>query len=125
MFKSPSSGLAVYALGGLSITLDGQSLDDCIPQKAKALLLYVCRQGQPQPREKLASLFWSDFAAARSAHNQRMALMPVREYLAGHVDISRTEISVQAWLDVNVFEQGLENLRPALNDVRSFTPPGI
>jgi predicted ATPase/DNA-binding SARP family transcriptional activator len=125
MSERPTSGLTLCAFGGLSIALDGQTLDDRIPLKARALLLYVCRQGQPQPREKLASLFWSDFAADRSAHNQRMALMPVREYLAEHVDISRTEINVRAWVDVNNFERVLNNLRPILNGDQPFTSPEI
>src|SRR5215469_1098630 len=107
MSTDPPDSLVLRALGGLSLSLAGRSLDDLIPLKARALLVYVCRQGEPQSREKLAALLWSDFPGERAMGNLRRALMAVRDSLSAYVAIERNEIAVNAWLDVNAFESTL------------------
>src|SRR5262249_11489679 len=110
MNTATPSELTIRAFGGLTIGVAGHNLDDLIPLKARALLLFVCRQGEPQSREKLASLLWSDSPADGVAPNPRGALIPVREHLSTYVEIGRTEIAVHAWLDVNAFESMLDEV---------------
>jgi predicted ATPase/DNA-binding SARP family transcriptional activator len=116
------SGLAIRSFGELTLTLDDVALDErIIPLKARALLLYICRQHKEQPREKLASLLWTEFSTERAAHNLRMTLSRLREHLAPYVEITRTEVDAHVWLDANVFEDNLDALRDSLNGIESFT----
>ncbi len=60
---------------------DGPSLD--LPTKKTQLLLsfLALNAGEPQPREKLASLLWSDRGGEQARHSLRDALSGLRKAL--------------------------------------------
>ncbi len=78
------ASLEVRLLGGFEARLKtGQSFD--LPnKKAKLLLSFLALPaGQVYPRQKLASLLWSDRADAQAQHSLRQSISSLRKALSG------------------------------------------
>ena len=76
------AALKLKLLGRFEARLkDGPSLD--LPTKKTQLLLsfLALNAGEPQPREKLASLLWSDRGDEQARHSLRDALSGLRKAL--------------------------------------------
>ena len=89
MSDSSPPRLALQALGGLRLTLDGQPVADLVTRKAEALLIYLACQAHPQPREVLADLLWDDASQTQAAGNLRVLLNSLRRRLAPFLCIER------------------------------------
>lgn len=100
------SNLRLVTLGGVRVHVGGEDLTANIPLKAAALLVYLARQRQPQPRELLAELLWPDRGLKQALGSLRTALSKLRAAI-GDVDlyIGHHDIGVDATLDVTEFDQ--------------------
>lgn len=112
--------LKIRLLGGLEITGNSGAGAPALTKKAKALVAYLALQrGQPQSREKLATLFWQDSPEEQARTNLRQALSSIRKALNGHkaADLvaDRNQISLTGQdvdLDVAEFEQLVAEATP-------------
>lgn len=109
--------LTIYGLGAFQASLDNEPLP-FDTDKSRALLAYLAIEGtQPQRRERLAGLLWSDVPEERALHNLRQALSGLRKALRDDANsipfllIQRDTVQLNPqsdlWLDVASFEQGL------------------
>ena len=71
----------ISVIGDFELSVDG--FDVKIPaQKTKALLAWLaCHPRQPQPRDRLASLFWADRSTANAKASLRQAVAGIRRAL--------------------------------------------
>lgn len=63
--RKPTGNLSLSLIGPPSVRLDGSALELPPSKKARALLAYLVATQQPQRRERLISLFWSDAESGR------------------------------------------------------------
>jgi DNA-binding SARP family transcriptional activator/predicted ATPase/tetratricopeptide (TPR) repeat protein len=78
-----------------------------------ALLCYLVATNEPQTRDTLAGLLWSDFPEHRARGNLRDALAVIRRTpLAPYVDIGRRQVTFKwelpHWIDTAEFLQSVE-----------------
>lgn len=103
-----SSHLQVHTLGRVKIALNGQDLTAQLPHKVKALMIYGARIGRPVSREGLADLMWPEATAESAGRSLRVALVPLRKLLDGHLDVTRDHFHVlNVELDADRFERGV------------------
>jgi DNA-binding SARP family transcriptional activator len=103
--------LRLYFLGTLDIRYDGQQLPKPATLKSQSLLAYVALNRQhPQPRDRLADLFWGDRPEAKARASLSTALWHIRRCLPDEELILSDPHTVQfdpqsdLWLDVDEFE---------------------
>ncbi|HEX7587821.1 MAG TPA: BTAD domain-containing putative transcriptional regulator, partial [Anaerolineae bacterium] len=103
------SYLRLYLLGSFRVERNSQPIH--LPRrKVEALLAYLVLYPQTHSREKLASLFWGDFADRQAFKSLRTALPILRRELGDRLLLVDRE-SVQLnpafplWLDVREFEK--------------------
>src|SRR5512143_2269992 len=85
-------------------------------RKAVALLAYLAVNGQPQPREALAAIFWPDFDGERAFAYLRRALWEINQmtgpdWIAAGRDEIRLERGAGLSLDTQEFERLLNEAR--------------
>lgn len=74
--------LKLQVLGGFRLRRADASEVDSLGRKEQALLAYLALQGgRPQPRDKLASLLWSDRGDQQARHSLRQSLAILRRAL--------------------------------------------
>jgi DNA-binding SARP family transcriptional activator len=71
--------LEVTLLGGVTIRLDGQPINNFRSQTEIALLAYLSHSGQPHNREILADLLWDTESTGQSLSNLRTVLTRLRK----------------------------------------------
>lgn len=107
--------LHIYALGTLSVEIDGSSYTDQLPRKALALLTYIAIKGKPQSRDTLAELLWPDQLPERASGSLRAILTDLRKFLAPYLVISRQTVELataaHCWIDVLEFVQKTDNFQ--------------
>ncbi|MFZ6030080.1 MAG: AfsR/SARP family transcriptional regulator [Chloroflexota bacterium] len=107
--------LHINCLGAFQASCDGDPLA-FETDKARALLAYLAAEtSQPQRRERLAGLLWSDVPEERALHNLRQALSGLRKALRDENSavpfllIRRETVQVNPQsdirLDIAIFEQ--------------------
>ena len=103
--------LQVYFLGPLDIRCGGQPLPKPATLKSQSLLAYlVVHCHQPQPRGRLAGLFWGDRPERKARRSLTTALWRIRRCLPDKECILSDPHTVQfdpqtdLWLDVEAFE---------------------
>ena len=103
--------LRLRFLGTLDMRHDGQQLPKPATLKSQSLLAYlVLRRDHPQPRDRLADLFWGDRPEAKARASLSTALWHVRRCLPDEGLIQSDPHMVQfdprsdLWLDVDDFE---------------------
>ncbi|MCL7452477.1 MAG: ABC transporter substrate-binding protein [Anaerolineae bacterium] len=118
--------LRLSLLGPLEIRADDQLLAKPPTLNAQSLLAYlVLHRDHPQPRERLADLFWGDRPERKARRSLTTALWHIRrclppsdeEWLLGDVHAVQFDPAVDVWLDVAEFESRLA--RPELSSLRS------
>jgi len=83
--------LHVSLLGGQAITDDRTGCVRRPSSRAVALVAFLaCRAGLPQPRQRIAGLFWPDSADAQALTNLRRELHHLRRVLAGEPSLAVT-----------------------------------
>ncbi|HEU5162455.1 MAG TPA: response regulator [Thermoanaerobaculia bacterium] len=71
-------------LGGFNLTTTAGDPVIVSSRKAQVLIAYLAhRSGQPVPRAKLASMFWSDTSESEARHSLRQCLLVLRQTLSG------------------------------------------
>lgn len=102
-------------LGGLTLRLDDEPLDDLRSHKARALLCYLAVTDRSHSRSSLANLLWSDLPEANARANLRKELALLRRTLSPHVNIGREMVEFDCTapytLDVESFEEGVQLAR--------------
>ncbi len=103
--------LRLFLLGSLDIQYDGQQLPKPPTFKSQSLLAYlVLHRQRPQPRERLAALFWGDRPERRARRSLTTALwhirrcLPSEELLLTDVHSAQFDPDADLWLDVAEFE---------------------
>jgi DNA-binding SARP family transcriptional activator len=101
----------LYFLGTLDIRYDDQQLLKPATLKSQSLLAYlILHRDQPQPRDRLADLFWGDRPERKARRSLTTALWHIRRCLPDKECILSDPHTVQfapqahLWLDVNEFE---------------------
>jgi hypothetical protein len=73
------STLRLYFLRPLDVRYDGQQLPKPAMLKSQSLLAYlILHRHQPQPRERLAGLFWGDRPERKARRSLATALWHIR-----------------------------------------------
>jgi DNA-binding SARP family transcriptional activator len=108
--------LRVRFLGTLEIRYDARQLSKPPTRKSQSLLAYlICRRYQPQPRERLAGLFWSDRPELKARHSLATAVwhirccLPNEEYILSDAHAIQFDPQADLWLDVDRFEFGIRS----------------
>jgi oligopeptide transport system substrate-binding protein len=103
--------LQVRFFGTLDICDDDGPLSKPPTLKSQSLLAYlICHRHYPQPRERLAGLFWGDRPEPKARHSLATALWHIRRCLPHEAYILSDPHTVQfdpqadLWLDVDRFE---------------------
>jgi ABC-type transport system substrate-binding protein/DNA-binding SARP family transcriptional activator len=105
--------LRLSLLGSLDIRYDDQRLPTPPTLKSQSLLAYLAlRRQRPQPRERLAALFWGDRPERKARRSLTTALWHIRRCLPPAdedlllSDVHTVQFDPQAdlWLDVAEFE---------------------
>jgi DNA-binding SARP family transcriptional activator len=79
---SPPSTLRVRLLGGFDLAIDGRPIVTVDAPRLQSLLAHlVLHRDMPQPRERLAHLFWPDSSEPQARTNLRQALHLLRQAL--------------------------------------------
>ena len=107
--------LCIHSLGGLSIQLEDQPVEDLGTRKAEALLVYLAGTGRSQAREVLAELLWDDRAQSQAQANLRVALSGLRKPLEEYLEVTRESVGLNperaVWYDAGELEAGLQAAR--------------
>jgi DNA-binding SARP family transcriptional activator len=141
-------GLRVSLLGELSISDDLAGAVRLRSARALALLAFlILHAGSPQPRSRIAGLFWPDSGDPQALTNLRRELHQLRQVLAGEPSLVVTSQDL-CWqdtatcrVDVRVFdreraaavaaaadndgEQTLAHAAHAVAEYRGDLPPGV
>ena len=88
--------LEATLLGGVTIRLDGQPINNFRSQTEIALLAYLAHSGHPHNREILADLLWDTESTGQSLSNLRTVLTRLRKQLGDHLIVTRKTIAVEA-----------------------------
>ena len=76
--------LKLFLFGGFTAQRPDGSAVALSTRKAQALLtIMACRDGDPQPRERLMALLWSDRADTQARHSLSQTLTSIRHALGG------------------------------------------
>ena len=112
--------LQLYFLGSLEIRSDGRQLPNPPTLKSQSLLAYlVCHRSQPQPRERLAGLFFGERPERKARRCLSTALWHIRRCLPDDAVLLNDAQNVQFdpqndfWLDLNEFEALVSRADPA------------
>lgn len=117
--------LKLYLLGTLDMRCNGQALSRPATLKSQLLLAYlVLHRNQPQPRARLAVLFWGDRPERKARRSLTTALWHIRRALPKAEELLAEPHTVQfdpqanLWLDVDEFQtlaghQDLAHLKSA------------
>ncbi len=116
--------LRLFLLGSLDVQHDGQPLPKPPTLKSQSLFAYLAlHRQQPQPRERLADLFWGDRPARRARRSLTTALwhirrcLPTEDWLLSDVHVAQFDPEADLWLDVAEFESLVA--RPELSSLQS------
>jgi ABC-type oligopeptide transport system substrate-binding subunit/DNA-binding SARP family transcriptional activator len=103
--------LQLYFLGPLDIHCGDRELSKLPTLKSQSLLAYlVLHRDRPQPRERLAGMFWGDRPERKARRSLTTALWHIRRCLPDETLILSDSHTVQfdpqadVWLDVEAFE---------------------
>ncbi|MFZ1426677.1 MAG: BTAD domain-containing putative transcriptional regulator, partial [Geminicoccaceae bacterium] len=105
--------LQIHLLGGFELRRASGELIGLPTRKSRLLLAYLAlAAGRPQPRGKLAALFWSDRAEPQARASLRQELHALRQSLTGHepagLRISTDAVALDpgaAAIDVVLFDE--------------------
>lgn len=78
--------LQLFLLGGFYARSGALTVPLPTAKKAQALFAYLAlRPGQPQPRDKLATLLWGESPAVQARNSLRQAIFAIRQMLGGQL----------------------------------------
>ncbi|MBK8046821.1 MAG: winged helix-turn-helix domain-containing protein [Anaerolineales bacterium] len=102
-------------LGNYEITLNGRRIEQRMPRKTAALLIYLAHQQRVHSRDQILHLLWGDQLVSGST-NLRVALTKLRAIVGECLESTRQSVSLapdcHVWADVLVLEQAIvDNLQ--------------
>lgn len=118
---SRTTGLCIQLFRNLSVKLNGQTVEGLQSDQYQSMLAYLILKAQmPQPRSRIAALFWPDVPDPQAKANLRRALFRLKQNLP-HADqilqITSTTLQwqpqVPLWIDVVEFENAIATARNA------------
>lgn len=116
--------LEIKTFGGLAIRRDETGLDQRLPHKARALLVYLACTGREMPRLAAATLLWDEGTDGRQLHRLRVLLTSLRRELQPYLTITRETLAFNRAsrhrLDTAELARGLGAVRPG-----SLTAAGL
>ncbi|MBN2005137.1 MAG: DUF2791 family P-loop domain-containing protein [Anaerolineae bacterium] len=86
--------LEIRTFGGLEIKLGARVIERGLPQKAKALLVYLACTARAHPRPVLADLLWDEGSTSQVANNMRVLLSHLRRELGPYLSIRRDTVAL-------------------------------
>lgn len=92
----------IKLFGAPSVTVAGQPMTGFISNKAVAVIYFVAATGQPQAREVLATLLWTNSTDAYAKKNLRNVLSNLRDLLGDAVEITRETVTLSPTLMAGV-----------------------
>lgn len=105
------AALELYFLGPLEIRSSGRQLSNPPTLKSQSLLAYlVCQRSHPQPRDRLAGLFYGEKPERKARRCLSTALWHIRRCFADETVLLNDSQTVQFdpqrnfWLDLDAFE---------------------
>ena len=119
--------LEIRLLGGFEVRLDGEAVSGFESQKSRGLLAYLALNPRTAvPREKLASLLWSERPDESARRNLRQALYNIRcaltpadtelqVFAADHQSIG-FDPELDLWIDVDAFRHSISHGSTARGD---------
>jgi predicted ATPase/DNA-binding SARP family transcriptional activator len=112
--------LELAVLGRPEVRLDRQPLNDQLPGKQLALLVYLAATGQPHTRQRLAELLWGDTPDDNAKNSLRVALTSLRKLLPDHLQITQQTVALRLdsahWFDIAELRARTEALDSANAD---------
>ena len=75
--------LSIGVIGGLTLSVAGAPLP-LGNRKARAMLAYLALENAPLPRERVATMFWSELPERHARNSLRQTLFELREALSLH-----------------------------------------
>lgn len=118
------AALRLFLLGALDIWHGAQQVPKPPTLKSQSLFAYLALHRQrPQPRERLADLFWGDRPERRARRSLTTALwhirrcLPTEDWLLSDVHSAQFDPQADLWLDVAEFEALVA--RPELSCLQS------
>jgi ABC-type oligopeptide transport system substrate-binding subunit/DNA-binding SARP family transcriptional activator len=103
--------LQLFLLGPLDIRFDDQQAPKPPTLKSQSLLAYLAtHRHQPQPRERLAGLFWGERTERKARRSLATALwhvrrcLPSEEMILSDSHVAQFAPQADLWLDVEAFE---------------------
>lgn len=92
----------IKLFGAPAITYGGEPITGFISNKAIAAIYFVAANGQPQAREVLATLLWTNSTDTYAKKNLRNVLSNLRDRLGAFIEITRETVSLPAALSAAV-----------------------
>jgi DNA-binding SARP family transcriptional activator/tetratricopeptide (TPR) repeat protein len=90
--------LHVSLLGEQSVTGEGTGIRACSSRAVALIAFLVAHAGSPQPRQRIAGLFWPDSTDAQALTNLRRELHHLRQVLGGEPSLAVTSTDL-CWRD--------------------------
>ncbi len=107
--------LTISLLGGLTLLHNGTAVTGFASRKVEALFVYLVCNPQPQPREVVATLLWSNNDQYSALANLSVALSSLRKQLAPYLVTTRHTIGFNTeadfTLDTAEFEHAITQAR--------------
>lgn len=100
--------LEIRTFGGLSLSLNGQALEDLGSRKGEALLVYLAVEGGLHTRNVLGTLLWPESTTEHTLTSLRVALSGLRKNLGDYLEISRETLGIKMETDVYLDTSDLE-----------------
>ncbi len=105
----PSAQIRVNLFGTLTLWRNEKQLDFSGSISARSVLAYLLlHRPHPQPRIKIAGIFWPDMDEARARRALTQALWRIRNVVPDFIqgDTQEIQISERAalWIDIGAFE---------------------
>ena len=87
--------LEIRTLGGLSLEVNGQAMQDLGSRKAEAILVYLVMAGRQLNRNVLKTLFWPESSEEHASTSLRVELSILRKRLGAFLQITREAIGIR------------------------------
>jgi WD40 repeat protein/DNA-binding SARP family transcriptional activator len=97
-----TKALCITLLGNPSVTLDGEPVTGFVSSKAQALVFYLAATSQPETRESLAGLLWSDRSESAAKNSLRNALTNLRQLIGPYLHITHQTVALNREAPLNV-----------------------
>ena len=121
--------LEIRTFGGLTIKQGERVVESGLPQKAKALLVYLSITDQAHPRPVLADLLWDQGSEQQLMNNMRVLLSNLRRELGPYVTITRESVAFDRtaphWLDTAELAQELSKNLSRHDGAGRLSPAGL